>query len=175
MSKPKNLNKMDELKNSTGTPEPKNSTGTGLEHLKDKGIPQNDRAKQIVKALGLGGDERSVVVGLKKGDIFQLVAMNKMELTNSQQREGQARFVPITFTTNSGASIGAKHFAGVEIDDSAPAVGSTPLENANFLVWCIDHNVSFKVRNVTSEEVEAHDNVPSYTKKTYKLEVDSYE
>ena len=108
-------------------------------------------------------------------DIFQLVAMNKMELTNNQQREGQARFVPITFTTNSGASIGAKHFAGVEIDDNAPAVGSTPLENANFLVWCIDHNVSFKVRNVTSEEVEAHDNVPGYTKKTYKLEVDSYE
>ena len=166
MSKPKNSNKMDELKN---------STSTTLENLKNKGVPQNDRAKQIVEALGLEGDERSVVVGLKKGDIFQLVAMNKMELTNNQQREGQARFVPITFTTNSGASIGAKHFAGVEIDDNAPAVGSTPLENANFLVWCIDHNVSFKVRNVTSEEVEAHDNVPGYTKKTYKLEVDSYE
>ena len=166
MSKPKNSNKMDELKN---------STSTTLENLKNKGVPQSDRAKQIVEALGLTGDERSVVVGLKKGDIFQLAAMNKMELTNNQQREGQARFVPITFTTNSGASIGAKHFAGVEIDDNAPAVGSTPLENANFLVWCIDHNVSFKVRNVTSEEVEAHDNVPGYTKKTYKLEVDSYE
>ena len=165
MSKPKNSNKMDELKN---------STSTTLENLKNKGVPQNDRAKQIVEALGLTGDERSVVVGLKKGDIFQIVAMNKMELTNNQQREGQARFVPITFTTNSGASIGAKHFAGVEIDDNAPAVGSTPLENANFLVWCVDHNVSFKVKNVTSEEVEAHDNVPGYTKKTYKLEVDSY-
>ena len=146
-----------------------------LEELKNKQVSVAERAQSVVSSLGLTGDERSVVVGLKKGDIFQLVAMNKMELTNSQQREGQARFVPITFTTNSGASIGAKHFAGVEIDDNAPAVGSTPLENANFLVWCIDHNVSFKVRNVTSEEVEAHDNVPSYTKKTYKLEVDSYE
>ena len=146
-----------------------------LEELKNSDLSVAERAQSVVSSLGLTGDERSVVVGLKKGDIFQLVAMNKMELTNSQQREGQARFVPITFTTNSGASIGAKHFAGVEIDDNAPAVGSTPLENANFLVWCIDHNVSFKVRNVTSEEVEAHDNVPSYTKKTYKLEVDSYE
>lgn len=146
-----------------------------LEELKNSDLSVAERAQSVVSSLGLTGDERSVVVGLKKGDIFQIVAMNKMELTNSQQREGQARFVPITFTTNSGASIGAKHFAGVEIDDNAPAVGSTPLENANFLVWCIDHNVSFKVRNVTSEEVEAHDNVPSYTKKTYKLEVDSYE
>lgn len=146
-----------------------------LEELKNSDLSVAERAQSVVSSLGLKGDERSIVVGLKKGDIFQLVAMNKMELTNSQQREGQARFVPITFTTNSGASIGAKHFAGVEIDDNAPAVGSTPLENANFLVWCIDHNVSFKVRNVTSEEVEAHDNVPSYTKKTYKLEVDSYE
>lgn len=166
MSKPKNSNKMDELKN---------STSTTLENLKNKGVPQNDRAKQIVEALGLEGDERSVVVGLKKGDIFQLVAMNKMELTNSQQREGQARFVPITFTTDSGASIGAKHFAGVEIDDNAPAVGSTPLENANFLVWCIDHNVSFRVKHVISEDVEAHDNVPPYIKKTYKLGVENYE
>ena len=146
-----------------------------LEELKNKQVSVAERAQSVVSSLGLTGDERSVVVGLKKGDIFQLVAMNKMELTNSQQREGQARFVPITFTTDSGASIGAKHFAGVEIDDNAPAVGSTPLENANFLVWCIDHNVSFKVRNVTSEEVEAHDGVPSYTKKTYKLEVESYE
>ena len=146
-----------------------------LEELKNSDLSVAERAQSVVESLGLKGNERSIVVGLKKGDIFQLVAMNKMELTNSQQREGQARFVPITFTTNSGASIGAKHFAGVEIDDNAPAVGSTPLENANFLVWCIDHNVSFKVRNVTSEEVEAHDNVPSYTKKTYKLEVDSYE
>lgn len=146
-----------------------------LEELKNSDLSVAERAQSVVSSLGLKGDERSIVVGLKKGDIFQLVAMNKMELTNSQQREGQARFVPITFTTNSGASIGAKHFAGVEIDDNAPAVGSTPLENANFLVWCIDHNVSFKVRNVTSEEVEAHDGVPSYTKKTYKLEVDSYE
>ena len=146
-----------------------------LEELKNSDLSVAERAQSVVSSLGLTGDERSVVVGLKKGDIFQIVAMNKMELTNNQQREGQARFVPITFTTNSGASIGAKHFAGVEIDDNAPAVGSTPLENANFLVWCIDHNVSFKVRNVTSEEVEAHDNVPGYTKKTYKLEVDSYE
>lgn len=146
-----------------------------LEELKNKKLSVAERAQSVVSSLGLTGDERSVVVGLKKGDVFQIVAMNKMELTNNQQREGQARFVPITFTTNSGASIGAKHFAGVEINDNAPAVGSTPLENANFLVWCIDHNVSFKVRNVTSEEVEAHDNVPGYTKKTYKLEVDSYE
>lgn len=146
-----------------------------LEELKNSNLSAAERAKSVVTSLGLTGDERSVVVGLKKGDKFQIVAMNKMELTNNNQREGQAKFVPITFTTDSGASIGAKHFAGVTIDDDAPAVGSTPLENANFLVWCIDHKVIFMVKNITSEEVEAHAGVPAYTKKTYKLDVEDYE
>ena len=96
-------------------------------------------------------------------------------MTNNTQREGQARFVPITFTTDSGASIGAKHFAGVTIDDEAPAIGSTPLENANFLVWCIDHKVTFVVKSSTSEDSEAHGGVPAYNKRTYKLEVEDYE
>lgn len=146
-----------------------------LEELKNSNLSVEERAKSVVNSLGLEGNERSVVAGLKKGDKFQIVAMNKMELTNTTQREGQARFVPITFTTDSGASIGAKHFAGVTIDDEAPAIGSTPLENANFLVWCIDHKVIFMVKNITSEEVEAHAEVPAYTKKTYKLDVEDYE
>lgn len=145
-----------------------------LEELKNSNLSVEERAKSVVNSLGLEGNERSVVVGLKKGDKFQIVAMNKMEL-NGTQREGQARFVPITFTTDSGASIGAKHFAGVNIDDEAPAIGSTPLENANFLVWCIDHKVTFAVKSITSEDVEAHGEVPAYTKKTYKLEVEDYE
>ena len=143
-----------------------------LEDLKNQNVSAEDRAKSVVDALGLTGDERSIVVGLKKGDKFQIVSMNKMELTN--QREGQTRFVPIIFGTNTGASIGAKHFAGVEISDEAPAIGSTPLENANFLVWCIDHNVVFKVRSMTAETVEAQGNTPEYVKRTYKLEVEDY-
>lgn len=146
-----------------------------LEELKNSDLSVEERAKSVVNALGLEGNERSVVVGLKKGDKFQIVAMNKMELTNNTQGEGQARFVPITFTTGSGASIGAKHFAGINIDDEAPAIGSTPLENANFLVWCIDHNVTFMVKNITSEEIEAHGGVPAYTKRSYKLEVEDYD
>lgn len=146
-----------------------------LEELKNSSVSADERAKAVVEALGLEGNERSIVAGLKKGDKFQLVAMNKMELSNNTQREGQARFVPITFTTNSGASIGAKHFAGVTIDDDAPAIGSTPLENATFLVWCIDHKVTFVVKSITSEDVEAHGEVPAYTKRTYKLEVEDYE
>ena len=144
-----------------------------LEDLKNQNGSAEDRAKSVVDAVGLTGDERSIVVGLKKGDKFQIVSMNKMELTN--QREGQTRFVPIIFGTNTGASIGAKHFAGVEISDEAPAIGSTPLENANFLVWCIDHNVVFKVRSMTAETVEAQGNTPEYVKRTYKLEVEDYE
>lgn len=146
-----------------------------LEELKNSNVSADERAKAVVEALGLEGNERSIVAGLKKGDKFQLVAMNKMELSNNTQREGQARFVPITFTTNSGASIGAKHFAGVTIDDDAPAIGSTPLENATFLVWCIDHKVTFVVKSIASEDVEAHGEVPAYTKRTYKLEVEDYE
>lgn len=102
--------------------------------------------------------------------------MNKVELTiQTQQREGQARFIPITFTTDNGASIGAKHFAGVEIDENAPAVGSTPLENANFLVWCIDHKVVFSIKSISTEDIPKSDTTPAYVKKTYKLEVEGYE
>lgn len=146
-----------------------------LEELKNSNLSAEERAKSVVNSLGLEGNERSVVSGLKKGDKFQIVAMNKVELTNNTQREGQAKFIPITFTTNSGATIGAKHFTGISIDDEAPAVGSTPLENANFLVWCVDHKVTFVVRGITTEDIEAHGEVPAYTKKTYKLEVEDYE
>lgn len=144
-----------------------------LEDLKNQEISAEDRAKAVVDSLGLEGNERSIIIGLKKNDKFQIVAMNKMNLT---QREGQTtKFVPITFTTNTGASIGAKQFVGVTIDDDAPSVGSTPMENAKFLVWCVDHKVIFKVQNMTSETVEAQGNIPEHVKRTYKLEVEDYE
>lgn len=144
-----------------------------LEELKDQNVSVEDRAKAIVTSLGLEGDERSVVVGLSKGDKFKLVAMNRVELPTLNNQNGT--FIPITFTTDKGATIGAKHFAGVEIDDEAPAIGSTPLENAAFLVWCIDHNVVFRVTMKTSEEVEASGDRPAYMKNTYKLAVEDYE
>lgn len=144
-----------------------------LEELKDQNVSVEDRAKAIVTSLGLEGDERSVVVGLSKGDKFKLVAMNKVELPTLNNQNGT--FIPITFTTDKGATIGAKHFAGMEIDDEAPAIGSTPLENAAFLVWCIDHNVVFRVTMKTSEEVEASGDRPAYMKNTYKLAVEDYE
>lgn len=144
-----------------------------LEELKNSNLSVEERAKSVVNSLGLDGNERSVIVGLKKGDRFQIVAMNKVEVN---QRKGQTtKFVPITFTTDSGASIGAKQFTGVTIDDEAPAIGSTPLENANFLVWCIDHKVTFVVKGLTSEDIEAHGEVPAYTKRTYKIEVEDYD
>lgn len=147
-----------------------------LEELKNQSVSIDERAQSVVNELGLTGDERSVVIGLKKGDKFSLVAMNKVELTaTTQQREGQTRFIPITFTTDNGASIGAKHFAGVEIDDNAPAVGSTPMENAKFLVWCIDHKVVFSIRSISTEDVAKTETVPAYVKKSYKLEVEDYE
>ena len=144
-----------------------------LEELKNKEVSQDQRAENLVKSLGLEGNERSVVIGLKKDDRFQIVAMNKMDLA---QREGQTtKFVPITYTTNTGASIGAKQFVGVTIDDDAPAVGSTPTENAKFLVWCIDHNGTLKVKSMTSETIHAQGGIPEHVKRTYKLEVEDYE
>ena len=146
-----------------------------LEELKDQNVSAVERAKAVVSALGLKGDERSVVVGLSKGDKFKLVAMNKVDLPANANQPNQSNFTPITFSTDKGATIGAKHFAGVTIDDEAPAIGFTPLENANFLVWCIDHKVTFVVKSITSEDIEAHGGVPAYTKRTYKLEVEDYE
>lgn len=146
-----------------------------LEELKDQNVSAVERAKAVVSALGLKGDERSVVVGLSKGDKFKLVAMNKVDLPANADRPNQSNFTPITFSTDTGATIGAKHFAGVEIDDDAPAVGSTPLENAAFLVYCIDHNVAFKVDKKVTEHIEAEGTRPAYNKNTYKVVVEDYD
>lgn len=143
-----------------------------LEELKDQNVSAVERAKAVVSALGLKGDERSVVVGLSKGDKFKLVAMNKVDLPANAN---QSNFTPITFSTDTGATIGAKHFAGVEIDDNAPAIGSTPLENAAFLVYCIDHNVTFKVDKKVTEDIEATTDRQAYKKNTYKLVVEDYD
>lgn len=145
-----------------------------LDELKNKQVSVEERASKVVESLGLSGNERSVVAGLNKGDKFSLAAMTKVELQDNGQSNNN-NFVPITFTTNTGASIGAKHFAGVEIDDNAPAIGSTPIENAKFLVWCIDHNVIFVVKKKTTEEVPATENRRAYNKNTYVLEVEDYD
>ena len=139
-----------------------------LEELKDQNVSAVERAKAVVSALGLKGDERSVVVGL-------LVAMNKVDLPANANQPNQSNFTPITFSTDTGATIGAKHFAGVEIDDDAPAIGSTPLENAAFLVYCIDHNVTFKVDKKVTEDIEATADRKAYKKNTYKLVVEDYD
>lgn len=146
-----------------------------LEELKDQNVSAVERAKAVVSALGLKGDERSVVVGLSKGDKFKLVAMNKVDLPTNADRPNQSNFMPITFSTDTGATIGAKHFAGVEIDDDAPSIGSTPLENAAFLVYCIDHNVTFKVDKKVTEHIEAEGTRPAYNKNTYKVVVEDYD
>ena len=146
-----------------------------LEELKDQNVSAVERAKAVVSALGLKGDERSVVVGLSKGDKFKLVAMNKIDLPANADQPNQSNFTPITFSTDTGATIGAKHFAGVEIDDDAPAIGSTPLENAAFLVYCIDHNVTFKVDKKVTEAIEATTDRQAYKKNTYKLVVEDYD
>lgn len=146
-----------------------------LEELKDQNVSAVERAKAVVSALGLKGDELSVVVGLSKGDKFKLVAMNKVDLPANADRPNQSNFTPITFSTDTGATIGAKHFAGVEIDDDAPAIGSTPLENAAFLVYCIDHNVTFKVDKKVTEHIEAEGTRPAYNKNTYKVVVEDYD
>lgn len=146
-----------------------------LEELKDQNVSAVERAKAVVSALGLKGDERSVVVGLSKGDKFKLIAMNKVDLPANADRPNQSNFTPITFSTDTGATIGAKHFAGIEIDDDAPAIGSTPLENAAFLVYCIDHNVTFKVDKKVTEHIEAEGTRPAYNKNTYKVVVEDYD
>lgn len=143
-----------------------------LNELKNKQVSAEERANEVVKSLGLRGNERSVVAGLNKGDKFSIVAMTKVELQADTQNNNN--FVPITFTTNTGASIGAKHFAGVEIDENAPAIGSTPIENAKFLVWCIDHDVTFVVKKKTTEEVPATENRRAYNKNTYVLDVEDF-
>lgn len=146
-----------------------------LEELKDQNVSAVERAKAVVSALGLKGDERSVVVGLSKGDKFKLIAMNKVDLPANANQPNQSNFTPITFSTDTGATIGAKHFVGVEIDDDAPAIGSTPLENAAFLVYCIDHNVTFKVDKKVTEHIEAEGTRPAYNKNTYKVVVEDYD
>lgn len=143
-----------------------------LDELKNKEVSADERANEVVKSLGLSGNERSVVAGLNKGDKFKIVAMAKVELQADTQNNNN--FVPIIFTTNTGASIGAKHFAGVEITNDAPSIGSTPIENAKFLVWCVDHDVTFAVKKKTTEEIPATENRRAYMKNTYVLDVEDF-
>ena len=143
------------------------------EELKKMNEDMDKRAKELVASLNLTGDERSVVVSLKKGDTFKLVGMSKVELKRT--RDSQTNFVPIVFATDGGATIGAKHFSGIDFkDDDAPTVGRTPLENAKFLVWCKIHQAVFFVSRMTSEDVEATADTPAYTRKTYALTVKSF-
>lgn len=146
-----------------------------IEELKNQAVSVDERAEMLVKSLGLNGDERSVVVGLSKDDKFTLTSMNKVELPAREGANNNGTFTPITFTTSTGATIGAKHFAGIDIAENAPSIGSTPSENAKFLVWCIDHNVVFKVSKKTTEDIEAVGTTPAYKKNTYKLIVEDYD
>lgn len=142
-----------------------------LEELKDQTKSVEERTAKLLADLKLTGNERSVIAKLSKGDLFNLMAMDKSPMDDNQQSD----FTPIVFVTDKGARIGAKQFVGVEIDDDAPAVGLTSLENAAFLVYCVDHHVTFKVDKKTTEEIEATPTRKSYTKNTYKLSVEDYD
>lgn len=141
-----------------------------IEDLKNTDLSLDERAAELVKELGVDGNARSVAKGLQKGDIFKLTAINKVEMTGNN-----TGFQPMTFTTNIGATVGAKHFASVEFDDeSAPALGATVEENAKFFIYCYENDLEFRCVSVREGEPRA---VPGgkegekYTPKTFKIEL----
>lgn len=141
-----------------------------IEDLKNSKISLDERAASLVEELGVDGEARSVAKGLQKGDIFKLTNINKVEMTGNT-----TGFQPMTFTTSIGATVGAKHFASVDLDDEdAPILGATVEENAKFFIYCVEHDIEFRCVSVREDEprqVPGGKEGQKYTPKTFKIEM----
>lgn len=136
-----------------------------LEDLKGSAISFEDKVSNILSSLEMNGNERGVVVSLKRGDTFRIVGVDKSTLDTTTQ-QGGTPFVPIIFRTDTGAMIGARNFGNIE--DLDIPLGSTVSEIVTFAVKCIEQGIEFKVDKITSTEVERIDG-PSYIRKTFTL------
>lgn len=148
----------------------KSKSSMELQDLKNSKLSLDERAAELVKELGVAGNTRSVAKGLQKGDVFKLTSINKVEMAGAT-----TGFQPMTFSTNIGATVGAKHFASVEFDDeSAPALGATVEENAKFFIYCYENDLEFRcvsVREGEPRQIPGGKEDEKYVPKTFKIEV----
>lgn len=115
-----------------------------LKDLKNAEISLEERAAQVLDDIKVNGKDRSVAKGLQKGDVFTLVNFKPVEM--AEKREG---FQPMVFFASNGASVGTKHFAGIEFEEEgAPILGATVEDNAKFYVYCVEHEIEFRCRNI---------------------------
>lgn len=140
------------------------------EDLKTVELSLEERAAEVVKNLGIDGTERSVVRGLKKGDVFTLTQFTP--ITVNKKRDG---FQPMMFQVSNGASIGTKHFGNIVFDeDDAPSLGSTVNDNALFFVYCVENKIEFRCKGIKEEAerpVEGSTTGETYIPKTYLIEL----
>lgn len=140
-----------------------------LQDLKNSDKSLSEKASELVKSLGIDENTAVNAVSLKKGDKFKITGMNKVGTATES-------FQPMVFTTSTGAQIGTKHFASVDMDaDDAPALGRTAIEVAGFCAYCVENDIEFSVKKI---EVGEPRDVPNgkagetYTPKTFTLAVE---
>ena len=145
-----------------------------LKDLKNKQVSALDRANSLVESLGINADLRTTVVGLSRGDVFKLANLrvaNETQFRKDKEDNKAIDFLPLVFITDTGASLGVKHFAKVEFPSNMKIspVGATAAENAAFLIDCIDNDISFEVERIKTTEKEYNGN--KYEAKLYELSV----
>lgn len=140
--------------------------------LKNKTVSVEERVQSILTAAGYKGDERTVTRGLRKGDIFSLINLTK----NIMKRENQADRENALYATSVGANFAPRHLSNIVFEaDEAPRVGTTSGDNAIFLVYCADHDVTFKCVNVKEEMKVDPVTKNEYTAKEFIIAVDSFD
>ena len=136
--------------------------------LKNNKVSIEERAKNLIKELGISEDTAVNAMSLKKGDTFKLTGMQKVGTPTDT-------FQPMVFTTNRGAQIGTKHFASVDLDDdNAPVLGRTALEVAKYCTYCVEKDIEFTVRKIDIlDERPVPNGRPDekYSPKVFHLEV----
>jgi len=128
----------------------------------DAKVTLDERAKEIVNTIGVKAEARTINVPIAVGDNFKLASLIKFDVTVGD--------MPVLgFETNSKQRIGIRHFArttGIDVP-----LGTTALENAKFLIHCIENNVKFQVTNVTERAPRKLSDGTEYVPKDYSIEV----
>lgn len=137
-----------------------------IDDLKNSSVSLDERATKLVESLGIKADLAVNAVSLKKGDKFKITGMNKVG-------DPSETFQPMVFTTTSGAQIGTKHFASVDLDiPEAPALGRTAIEVAKFCAFCVENDIEFSVKKIEIGEERELSNGTKYSPKIYTLAVE---
>lgn len=135
-----------------------------LKDLKNSALSLEERASGLLETTGIAKDMAVNAISLKQGDKFIITGLKPIEMTTPS-----ATFQPMVFITNTGAQIGTKHFANVDLDiEDAPSLGRTALEVATYAAFCIEKEIEFQVKKLIEGDARPIPGEPAESTNTYK-------